>query len=277
MKFRLFVAFLAVVLFAGLVNAAPLPSSARRVESAIIEMTKGGEPVITYLTKDVGSQCFLNPDWAVTVILRSDIDGVYINDGCTHEGPIPCFCDIYVRTADTKWAWEKALEPYRQEHKQQLQVDPSPNARIESSGISYSIGMLGNNVAVAGMAVDVKRGDLLTVAVDASVPMDAESPCSDPLNRPCQLSTEVWQVFPDGARQLLLWPFESADQSVKVWLEPGHSTHVSLHGYFPGSVRDALPHGKAVLVGKWFLWKYAWSLADYQVPVGTFEIPLYIK
>jgi hypothetical protein len=254
---------------------------ARKIERAEIEamIDPPGSFAITYWGKDVGSQCPINPSHEFTITLRPDLDGDYINNGCTHEGPIPCFCDIYVRTYDTKRAWQAALEPYQQQHKLTLPIDPSPDAKVRSDGVSYSVGVNANYVALAlGPVAEVKRGDEFTVALNASVPLSSESPCSDPKGRPCQLTTELWQLLPNGSRQLLEWPFENADQSVKVWLKAGEQTRVSLKGRFRAAQAvDPIPKGKAVLVAKWFLLKHHASLVDYQVPVGSFEIPVNIK
>src|SRR5512143_1374983 len=150
MKTRLLFVVLAVLLVAVSVTAGDHSLTAqvrnfehaRKIERAFIEamIDPPGSFAITYWGRDTASQCPINPNHEFTITLRPDIDGTYINDGCTHEGPIPCFCDIYVRTPDTKQAWEDALEPYRHEHKAEIQVDPSPSARIEASGISYAAG-----------------------------------------------------------------------------------------------------------------------------------------
>jgi hypothetical protein len=53
---------------------------------------------------------------------------------------------------------------------------------------------------------------------------------------------------------------------------------VSVKGYVPGYHLDnPVPKGRAVLVGRFFLWKYQGSLFDYKIPVGTFEVPLNIS
>jgi hypothetical protein len=135
MKVRLSVALLAVFVALAAMPVKAGESSlteqvrnfehARKIERAVIEPM--GDPpgsfAVTYLTKDVGSQCPINPNHEFTITVRPDIDGVYINSGCPHEGPVPCFCDIYVRTNDTKMAWEHALEPYQQKHKAMLPID----------------------------------------------------------------------------------------------------------------------------------------------------------
>jgi hypothetical protein len=85
-------------------------------------------------------------------------------------------------------------------------------------------------------------------------------------------------VDPDGSRRLLISQFENADQSTRMWIRPGERARVSVKGYVPGYHLDnPVPKGRAVLVGRFFLWKYQGSLFDYKIPVGTFEVPLNIS
>jgi hypothetical protein len=290
MKWKLFVAALVALCIAAsfaTLEAQTLAAQvrnfehARKIDRANIEamIDPAGSFSVTFWGKNASGQCPINPNWTITVNLRPDIDGIYINAGCPHESPVPCFCDIYVRTPDTKRAWEDAMAPYQKEFKRTLPVDPSPSARIESSDISYSVGTFGVNVPLAvNRAPDVPRGSLLTVAVDASVSPSSESPCSNPQGRPCRLTTELWGVDPDGSRRLLISQFENADQSTRMWIRPGERARVSVKGYVPGYHLDnPVPKGRAVLVGRFFLWKYQGSLFDYKIPVGTFEVPLNIS
>jgi len=296
MKTRLFVAVLALF---GLVTKPSMAGEtftqqvrkferARRIERANIQamIDPAGSFSVTYWGKDTASQCPINPNWDVTITQREDLDGVYISSGCTHEGPIPCFCDIYVRTLDTKQAWEAALEPYRQEYRRELQVDPSPDAKVVTGSVTYTTQAWRGPVSTPSTVnlasptpIAVARGEEFDFIVDASVPVGAQSPCAVPDGRACRLTTELWSVKPDGTREPLMFHFEIGEMG-KVWLRPGQSAQVAMHTIFPHpkSVHGSLvPSGKAVLVGKWFLWKYYSSPVDYQVPVGQFEVALDIR
>jgi len=123
MKTRLLTAVLAVFgLFAVTVAAGETFTQrvrkfehARKIDRANIQamIEPAGSFSVTYWGNGTAGQCSINPNWDITVTQREDLDGTYINEGCTHEGPVPCFCDIYVPDTATVLNFRMALMRYQ--------------------------------------------------------------------------------------------------------------------------------------------------------------------